>query len=41
MTGFSFPIRPIIERRIGYRYRSGRDGPINSDQVEGGVRFRF
>ena len=41
MTGLSFRVRPRVELRIGYRYRSGRDGPVNSDQVEGGVRFRF
>ena len=41
MTGLSLRIRPSIELRIGYRYRSVRDGPVDSDQVEGGVRFRF
>ena len=41
MTGLSFRVWPRVELRIGYRYRSGRDGPVNSDQVEGGVRFRF
>ena len=41
MTGLSFRLRPRVELRIGYRYRSGRDGPFNSDQVEGGIRFRF
>lgn len=41
MTGLSFRVWPRVELRIGYRYRSGRDGPVNSDQVEGGIRFRF
>ncbi len=41
MTGLSFRLRQRVELRVGYRYRSGRTGPINSDQVEGGVRFRF
>ena len=41
MTGLSFRLRPRVELRVGYRYRSGRDGPFNSDQVEGGIRFRF
>ena len=41
MTGLSFRLRPQVELRIGYRYRSGREGPINSDQLEGGIRFRF
>ena len=41
MTGLSLRLYPRVEMRIGYRYRSGRDGPFNSDQVEGGVRFRF
>ena len=41
MAGLSFRVRQRVELRIGYRFRSGRSGPINSDQVEGGVRFRF
>lgn len=41
MTGLSFRLRQRVELRVGYRYRSGRTGPVNSDQVEGGVRFRF
>lgn len=41
MAGLSFRLRQRVELRVGYRYRSGRTGPVNSDQVEGGVRFRF
>ena len=41
MIGLSFRLRQRVELRFGYRYRSGRAGPINADQVEGGVRFRF
>ena len=41
MTGLSLRVLQRVELRAGYRYRSGRDGPVNSDQVEGGVRFRF
>lgn len=41
MTGLSLRVLPRVELRAGYRYRSGREGPVNSDQVEGGVRFRF
>ncbi len=41
MTGLSFRVRQRVELRAGYRFRSGRSGPINADQVEGGVRFRF
>ena len=41
MAGLSFRVLPRVELRVGYRYRSGREGPVDSDQVEGGVRFRF
>ena len=41
MAGLSFRLRQRVELRLGYRYRSGRSGPVNADQVEGGVRFRF
>lgn len=41
MGGLSVRVQPRVELRVGYRYRSGREGPINSDQLEGGIRFRF
>lgn len=41
MAGMSFRVQRRLELRLGYRFRSGRSGPINTDQVEGGFRFRF
>ena len=30
-----------VEFRFGYRFRSSRGEPIDADQIEAGIRFRF
>ena len=41
MVGLSARVSPLVEFRFGYRFRSSRGAVIDSDQIEGGVRFRF
>ena len=41
MGGLSAQISQHVEFHSGYRFRSSRGGPIDSDQIEGGLRFRF
>ena len=41
MGGLSAQISQNVELHFGYRFRSSRGGPIDSDQIESGLRFRF
>ena len=41
MAGLSARISKLVEFRFGYRFRSSRGEPIDADQIEAGVRFRF
>lgn len=41
MLGLSARVSERVECHFGYRFRSSRGAVIDSDQVEGGVRFRF
>ena len=41
MVGLSARAFQLLEFRLGYRFRSSRGGPIDADQIEAGVRFRF
>ena len=41
MGGLSAQISQHVEFHFGYRFRSSRGGPIDSDQIESGLRFRF
>ena len=41
MGGLSAQISQNVEFHFGYRFRSSRGGPIDSDQIESGLRFRF
>ena len=39
--GLSVRVYKRVEFRFGYRFRSSRGGPIDADQIESGIRFRF
>ena len=41
MGGLSVRASKRVEFRFGYRFRSSRGGPIDADQIESGIRFRF
>ncbi|MDE0166254.1 MAG: outer membrane beta-barrel protein [Bryobacterales bacterium] len=41
MAGLSARLSRRMEFRFGYRFRSSRGQPIDSDQIEGGVRFHL
>lgn len=41
MAGLSARLSRSMEFRFGYRFRSSRGQPIDSDQIEGGVRFHL
>ena len=41
MGGLSAQISQNVEFHFGSRFRSSRGGPIDSDQIESGLRFRF
>ena len=41
MGGLSARVSKRVEFRFGYRFRSSRGGPIDADQIESGIRFRF
>ena len=41
MLGLSARASERVEFRFGYRFRSSRGAVVDSDQIEGGVRFRF
>ena len=41
MGGLSARISQHVEFHFGYRFRSSRGEPIDADQIEAGVRFRF
>ena len=41
MAGFLVRAAQGVEFRFGYRFRSSRGAPIDSDQIEAGVRFRL
>ncbi len=41
MAGLSAEVSELVEFRFGYRFRSSRGEPIDADQVEAGIRFRF
>ena len=41
MGGLSVRVYKRVEFRFGYRFRSSRGEPIDADQIEAGVRFRF
>ena len=41
MAGLSARISKLVEFRFGYRFRSSRGAPIDADQIEAGIRFRF
>ena len=41
MGGLSVRVYKRVEFRFGYRFRSSRGEPIDTDQIEAGVRFRF
>ena len=41
MGGLSARVSKRMEFRFGYRFRSSRGEPIDADQIEVGVRFRF
>ena len=41
MAGLSAQVSTLVEFRFGYRFRSSRGEPIDADQIEAGVRFRF
>ena len=41
MGGLSAQISQHVEFHFGYRFRSSRGEPIDSDQIESGLRFRF
>ena len=41
MAGLSARLFKLLELRLGYRFRSSRGEPIDSDQIEAGIRFRF
>ena len=41
MGGLSARVSKRVEFRFGYRFRSSRGEPIDADQIEAGVRFRF
>ena len=41
MVGLSARASQLMEFRLGYRFRSSRGEPIDADQIEAGVRFRF
>ena len=41
MGGLSTRVSPRVEFHFGYRFRSSRGAPIDADQIEAGIRFRF
>ena len=41
MGGLSARISKRVEFRFGYRFCSSRGEPVDADQIEAGVRFRF
>ena len=41
MAGLSAEVSKLVEFRFGYRFRSSRGEPIDADQIEAGIRFRF
>ena len=41
MVGLSARASQLVEFRLGYRFRSSRGEPIDVDQIEAGIRFRF
>ena len=41
MAGLSTRVSPRVEFHFGYRFRSSRRTPIDADQIEAGIRFRF
>ena len=41
MGGLSARVSKLVDFRIGYRFRSSRGEPIDADQIEAGIRFRF
>ena len=41
MAGLSARASKLVEFRFGYRFRSSRGEPIDADQIEAGIRFRF
>ena len=41
MVGLSAQVSRLVEFRFGYRFRSSRGAVIDSDQIEGGIRFQF
>ena len=41
MGGLSVRVYKRVEFRFGYRFRSSRGVPIDADQIESGIRFRF
>ena len=41
MAGLSVQASKLVAFRFGYRFRSSRGAPIDADQIEAGIRFRF
>ena len=41
MGGLSVRASSLVEFRFGYRFRSSRGEPIDANQIEAGIRFRF
>ena len=41
MAGLLVRATKRVEFRFGYRFRSSRGAPIDADQIEAGIRFRF
>ena len=41
LAGISARVFKLVEFRFGYRFRSSRGEPIDADQIEAGIRFRF
>ena len=41
MAGLSTRVSSRVEFHFGYRFRSSRRTPIDADQIEVGIRFRF
>ena len=41
IVGLSARASQLVEFRLGYRFRSSRGEPIDTDQIEAGLRLRF
>ena len=41
MVGLSARASQLVEFRLGYRFRSSRGEPIDTDQIEAGLRLKF